>query len=132
MYALGYTQISQTLGRMFGRRIVSTVLAVLGSGAAFIIYLLPEFAEITDWGHLVSAAFVLPLVAIAVVLLVELVVLGVSSAMKEHRLHQQEFSGYQLTKAEKAVRHLHAWCWRAPFVCGIITGLLVIGVALIF
>lgn len=128
MYLMEYKDTDLVYHRMFGRRILYSVLAVIGSGTAFTIYLRPEYAI---WGRPLSAGFLLPLIAISVVLLGVLLVLGVDSAWV-HRLQVMHFSGFEFASPEKAVRRLEKRSWTGPSVLAVITGLLVIGAALIF
>jgi hypothetical protein len=128
MYCLEYEETGLTLGRIFGRRILYSVLAVLGSGTAFTIYLRPEQAI---WGNPVSAGFLLPLLGISVLLFGALLVLGVFSAW-ELGSAVKHFSDLPFADPEHAARHSEKLSWIAPFVFAIITGVLVIVVALIF
>ncbi|MFC1662268.1 hypothetical protein ACFL3S_12595, partial [Gemmatimonadota bacterium] len=68
-YLTEYKEPDLVFRRMFGSRIVFSVLAVLCSGAAFTGYLRPELAEIGDLGQLASARFLLPFAVISLVLL---------------------------------------------------------------
>jgi hypothetical protein len=128
MYCLEYEETGLTIGRMFGRRILFSMLAVLGSGVAFTVYLRPEFAGL---GHPVSAGFILTLIGISVLLFGELLVLGMFSAW-DVGIAMKHFSDFPLADPEHAARHSEKLSWITPFVFAIITGVLVIVVALIF
>jgi hypothetical protein len=130
MYLTEYKDADLVIRRMFGSRIVFSALAVLAAGAAFTVYLRPEVAWVAGPGQLLSARFLLPLIVVCVVLLGELLLLGVLSAW-DHGSQIIHFSDLQFASPERAAHRLEKRSWANPSVLAVITGLLVIGAALI-